>query len=126
MKNFLQKSKCAVAVFMASALSCSAVWAEDAVQNGSSVTLDYKTVESLEYADMIMNTINVKKSADSTYFGILDWNCYQLDGEAPAKKIRGGYCGFQQDKGYITRSASATFWDADLPYSFEEACDSFR
>ncbi len=126
MKNFLQKSKCAVAVFMMSALSFPAALAQDAVQNGSSVTLDYLNVDSTKYADMIMNTINVTKSADSTYFGILDWNCYQLDGSASATKIRGGYCGFQQDKGYITRSGSVTLWDADLPYSFEEACDSFR
>lgn len=126
MKNLLQKSKCAFAVFMMSALSCPAVWAEDAAQNGSSVTLEYQDVGSEKFADMIMNTINVTKSADSTYFGIMDWNCYQLDGEVATAKIRGGYCGFQQDKGYITRSGSVTLWDADLPYSFEEACDSFR
>ena len=111
---------------MMSALSCPAVWAEDAAQNGSSVTLEYQDVGSEKFADMIMNTINVTKSADSTYFGIMDWNCYQLDGEVATAKIRGGYCGFQQDKGYITRSGSVTLWDADLPYSFEEACDSFR
>lgn len=148
MKNFLQKSKGAFAVFMMSALSCPAVWAgddsessisffaedvvsEDSVKEAilpSSVTLDYQngSADSMKYADIIMNTIKVSKSADSTYFGILDWNCYQMDGANGATKIRGGYCGFQQGKGYITRSASATFWDDELPFSFEEACDSFR
>ncbi len=143
MKNLLQTSKCAFAVFMMSALSGSVAFADvqlsyedipadDTIQSvslPSSVTLDYQSNAadaSKKYADMIMNTIQVTKSADSIYFGILDWNCYQLEGETETAKIRGGYCGFQQGKGYINRSASATFWDDELPYSFEEACDSFR
>lgn len=128
MKNFLQKSKYAFAVFMMSALSCPAMLADDAAKNASSVTLDYQNgADKSKYADMIMNSIYVTKSADSTYFGILDWNCYELNGAGEAiDHVRGGYCGFQQGKGYITRSATATFWDNELPYTFEEACDSFR
>lgn len=123
MKNLLQKSKCVLAC-----VSFAFLAGQSAFAGNASVVLDYKNnrTDNEKYADMIMNTISVKKSADSTYFGIMDWYLVKLDGEK-ATSLDGGFCGFQQAKGYINRTGSITMWENDgIDMTFEQACDSFR
>lgn len=123
MKNFLQGTKkFALALSMVSAFAGSAFAQSNA---GSMMFLDYQNnpeTDNSEYADIIMNTFTVNKSADSAFFCVMNWDLIQIEDSAI---IKGGFCGVRQAKGYQTRTGILTFWDAAADVSYEQACDSF-